>query len=100
MNKHTLAERIANKLNISRKSAMRFLHAFEEEVITALEQTEEVTMAGFGTFFPTERKGRLGVHPRTPTMAISIPTVRVAKFRPGKHLKEALKFRGENRTTE
>jgi nucleoid DNA-binding protein len=37
------------------------------------------------------RKGRAGVNPRKPNERIQIPPVRVAKFRPGKTLKESVK---------
>ena len=67
------------------------LETMEEVVMATLSKNEDVTLAGFGSFEPKTRKGRQGVNPRNVREKIVIPPVRVAKFRAGKNLKEAMK---------
>ena len=91
MNRVQLAQQIASKNSLSRKDAEAVLESMEAVIIETLKKGEEVTLAGFGTFEPKVRKGRDGVNPRKPNEKIVIPAVRVAKFRAGKNLKEAMK---------
>lgn len=91
MNKADLAQRIAEKTDVSKKLGEDFIAAFEEIVTKALVNGEEVTIAGFGTFSSRMRKGRIGVNPQKPTEKIEIPTVLVPKFKAGKALKDTLK---------
>lgn len=91
MNKALLALKISEKLNVPKKVAEDFIAAFEEMVITSLQNNEEVTIAGFGTFSSRVRAARKGVNPRKPTEIIDVPAVKVPKFKAGKTLKDALK---------
>jgi DNA-binding protein HU-beta len=50
----------------------------------------KLTLTGFGTFSVSERKARTGRNPRTGT-ALNIPACKVAQFKPGKVLKDAVK---------
>jgi len=91
MNRTGLAQQIANKHRLSRKQAEEILETMEASIIETLAKNEDVTLAGFGSFEPKTRKGRDGVNPRNIREKIVIPPVRVAKFRAGKNLKEAMK---------
>ena len=91
MNKATLSLKLAEKLDLSKKTAEDFLEALEDLITKTLMSDEEVTLAGFGTFSSRVRKARKGVHPRNPSQSIDVPTVRVAKFKTGSALKKALK---------
>lgn len=91
MNKAALIERIAAEANISKKQADDMVEAFVKIVIDELKAGNEVTLAGFGTFMAKTRHARGGVNPQRPTERIQIPEVRVAKFKTGKTLKDALK---------
>lgn len=51
---------------------------------------EKVTLVGFGTFKVMERKARRGKNPRTGE-EIQIRARKVARFRPGKSLREAVR---------
>jgi DNA-binding protein HU-beta len=55
----------------------------------SLRKGGTVTLVGFGTFYATKRKARVGRNPRT-MAAIKIRAATVAKFRAGKELKDAL----------
>ena len=60
-------------------------------IIDELKAGNEVTITGFGTFMVKTRHARGGVNPQRPTERIQIPEVKVAKFKTGKTLKDALK---------
>lgn len=91
MNKAELAARIANKLNLSKKTGEDIIELFEEIITVELVNGGEVTIAGFGTFSARKRAGRKGVNPQNPTETIDIPSVTVPKFKAGKALKDSLK---------
>ncbi len=91
MNKAALIERIAAEANVSKKQADDMIELFVKIVIDELKVGNEVTIAGFGTFSVKTRHARGGVNPQKPTERIQIPEVRVAKFKTGKTLKDALK---------
>jgi len=58
-------------------------------VSKALKKGQNVTLVGFGTFTVGKRKARRGRNPQT-GKEIKIPAKKVAKFKPGKALKEAV----------
>lgn len=91
MNKPELIEKVAQKAGVDKSVAERLLESFVHVVIESLQQNEEVTLTGFGTFSARVREARMGVNPRNPSERIHIPTVTVPKFKAGKTLKDALK---------
>ncbi|MBI4281175.1 HU family DNA-binding protein [Candidatus Uhrbacteria bacterium] len=91
MNKAELANKIAERVGITKKQAEDVLESFVEITIQTLKMGGEVVLAGFGAFSARQRKGRIGVHPRKPSEKITVPPVVVAKFKAGKNLKDALK---------
>lgn len=91
MNKATLATKLSERLNVSKKIAEDFIHAFQDIVTETLADDEEVTIAGFGTFSSRIRAARKGVNPRKPAETINVPAVKVPKFKAGKALKDSLK---------
>ncbi len=91
MNKAELATRVAEKLNLPKKTGDQIVELVEDIITAELVRGGEVTIAGFGTFSARTRAGRKGVNPQNPTETISIPSVVVPKFKAGKALKDALK---------
>ncbi|EKE06508.1 MAG: hypothetical protein ACD_18C00347G0033 [uncultured bacterium] len=91
MNKAVLAQKIAEKVGVSKKEAENMLAAFVEITVATLKSGDEVTISGFGAFSAKVRAGRVGVNPQNPTEKIQIPSVTVPKFKAGKGLKDALK---------
>jgi DNA-binding protein HU-beta len=91
INKQGLVDVVTDQTRLPRRDVEAIINAFLELVITKLSVDEEINLSGFGKFEVRERKGRRGVNPRQPTQEIQVPSVRVAKFRPGKTLKEAVK---------
>ncbi|OGY36053.1 MAG: hypothetical protein A3E36_02385 [Candidatus Andersenbacteria bacterium RIFCSPHIGHO2_12_FULL_45_11b] len=91
VNKQTLIDKVSDATRLPRKHVEMVVAAFLETMIDKLSQDEKINLSGFGIFEVRERKGRRGVNPRNPNEPMQIPSVRVAKFRPGKTLKEAVK---------
>lgn len=92
MNKAQLIERLSREAEgASKKQAEQFLNALTGTIISELKEGREVTITGFGTFLSRVRYARGGVNPQNPSQRITIPEVRVAKFKTGYNLKQALK---------
>jgi len=91
MNKAELINVISDRVGVTKKQAEDMVEAFVQIVTSELTNDGEVTIAGFGQFTARTRAGRTGVNPQNPSEHIQIPPVRVAKFKPGKGLKDALK---------
>lgn len=90
INRQQLIDNVANITRLPRKHVEEVISQFLDLIIAKLSLNQKINLAGFGAFEVKDRKGRRGVNPRTltPTM---IPTVRIAKFRPGKTMKESVK---------
>ncbi len=91
MNKANLIERIAAESAVNKKQAEEMVDSFVRITTNELKAGNEVSITGFGTFSAKTRHARGGVNPQKPTERIQIPEVRVAKFRTGKTLKDAMK---------
>jgi DNA-binding protein HU-beta len=89
MNKAELIEHIAQQAEISRLAAERAVDAMVAAVKSSLKKGQAVTLVGFGTFYAGKRAARTGRNPRTGA-ELKIAAARVAKFRAGKALKDAI----------
>ena len=87
MNKAELVKEIAKKAEITNGSAASILEAFVEAVKGSLKKGDKVQLIGFGSFSTVKREARKGVNPQT-KKPIKIAAKTVAKFVPGKELKE------------
>ena len=91
MNKATLIETLAERTGTVRAEAEKMVNTLFEIITDTIKKDEEVTITGFGSFSAHDRKGRVGVNPRNLSEKISIPTVRVPKFKAGIALKKAVR---------
>ena len=89
MNKTELAAAIAEKAELTKKDAEKFLAAFNETVIEVLKNDEKVQLIGFGTFEKRHRPARDGFNPATKEK-IAIPASNAPAFKAGKAFKDAL----------
>lgn len=89
VNKTELVEFIANSAELTKADAARALEATIDAVTKTLKKGNTVTLVGFGTFSVTKRKARMGRNPQTGE-EIKIKAAKVAKFKPGKTLKDTL----------
>jgi len=87
MNKAELIEQVASETGLTKRTSGKAIDAVVSAISDCLAKEERVTLAGFGTFRVRQRKARTGRNPQTGA-TIQIPAKRVAKFLPGKTLKE------------
>ena len=87
MNKEQLVNAITQKTTITKRDASQILDALSDTIMEAVAEGEKITLVGFGTFEPRERKERPGRNPKTGE-AITIPATRVPAFSAGKLFKE------------
>lgn len=90
MTKDELADAVASKTGVSKAVAGEMLAAFVDEVTKALTGGDKVALPGFGIFSISHRAARAGVNPKTGEK-LQIPAMKVAKFKAGKALKEAVR---------
>jgi DNA-binding protein HU-beta len=90
MNKTELVNAIAEKAEISKADAKKALDAFVDTVTDALKEGDKIALVGFGTFSVSEKAARKGINPATGA-TIEIAAKKVAKFKPGAELAEAVK---------
>ena len=89
MNKTELIAEVAAKCAISKKDAEKTVNATFDTIAEALCKGDKVQLVGFGAFEVKERGARIGRNPKTKE-EIEIPASRVASFKVGKALKEAV----------
>ncbi|KKT14908.1 MAG: DNA-binding protein HU-beta [Parcubacteria group bacterium GW2011_GWF2_44_8b] len=90
MNKVDIANAVHGKLNGTKAQAEEVVDIVIDSIVSTLKKGGEVSIAGLGIFSTKVRAARQARNPRT-GQAISVPSMRVPKFRPAKALKEAVK---------
>ena len=90
MNKTELIAKIAETAGLSKVDAKKARDAAVEAVKDALVAGDKVQLVGFGTFAAKEQPAREGINPATKEK-ISIAAKKVAKFKAGAELAEAVK---------
>ncbi len=88
MNKGDLVNEVA-KVVKTKKEAKAAVDCVFSSITKALKKKDTVTLIGFGTFKLGQRKARKGRNPQT-GKEIKIKAKKVAKFVPGKALKDAI----------
>ena len=89
MNKTELVEKVAASAGISKVDAKKAIDATVVAIKDALVKGDKVALVGFGTFSVNERPAREGINPATKEK-IQIAAKKVAKFKPGAELADAL----------
>lgn len=92
MNKAELVDLVKKRLDLdlSKAEIAEVIDAFIEELTRALKKGDRTIIKGFGSFSTSKRKARLGRNPQT-GQPIKIKARKVARFQPGKELKERLR---------
>lgn len=88
--REVLAQKIADKFDLPKKTAVEILNYFVELISSNLKQGNKVKLPGLGTFKVRERKARTALNPKTGEK-ITVPATRVPKFTPAKELKALFK---------
>ncbi len=90
MNKAGIVDAVHEKLGGTKTQAEEIVDMIFENITSSLKKGEEVSIAGFGIFTAKQRLARQARNPRTGAM-VSVPAMKVPKFRAGKALKDAVK---------
>lgn len=89
MTKAELVAEAAATAGTTKAATEKVLNAVLDSIQDALTKNKNVTLVGFGTFTTAARQAREGRNPKTGAK-IKIPKASVAKFRPGKKLRDAV----------
>ena len=89
MNKAELVTAVAKKTGLSKKEIEQAVNATFDTITETLVAGEKVQLVGFGAFEVKDRGARVGRNPQTKE-EIEIPATRVAAFKVGKALKDAV----------
>ncbi|MDR1354457.1 MAG: HU family DNA-binding protein [Oscillospiraceae bacterium] len=87
MTKQDVVDALAIKVQITKKDADAYLHAFFDIIGEGLARGEKVIFTKFGIFEVRERAERKGINPRTKE-PMTIPASKHPAFRPASALKE------------
>lgn len=90
MNKASIAEAVHAKLGGTKVQAEEVVDIMIDSIVSTLKKGGEVSVAGLGIFSTKLRAARQARNPRTGE-TISVPSMKVPKFRAAKALKEAVK---------
>ncbi len=90
MNKASIVDSVHEKLGGTKVQAEEVVDMIIDSIITTLKKGGEVSIAGLGIFSTKNRAARQARNPRTGE-AISVPAMKVPKFRAAKGLKDAVK---------
>jgi len=90
MNKSELIGAIAGSSGLSKVDSKKALDGFIAAVFNELKKGGKISLIGFGTFSVAEKNARQGINPRT-KLPITIEGKKVAKFKPGSELANAVK---------
>lgn len=89
MTKSDLIASVAEKAGLTKKDADKAVNATIDAITEALVSGDKVQIVGFGTFSVKDRAARTAVNLVTKEK-INVPATRVASFKVGKALKEAV----------
>lgn len=84
MTKAALIAQVAEQTGQTQVATGKFLDAFTQVVKESVQNDEQISLAGFGTFLKIERKERMGINPSTKEPLL-IAAKSAAKFRPSPH---------------
>ncbi len=90
MNKASIVEAVQTVLGGTKVQAETVVDKVFDSIVGSLKKGNEVSIAGIGIFSVKTRAARQARNPRTGE-SISVPAMKVPKFRAAKALKEAVR---------
>ncbi len=87
MNKAKLIEQMSKTSKLPKATCKKVLESFIKTIGSTLKAGKSVVLTGFGTYSIMKRKSRVGINPAT-GKKMQIPAKKVAKFKPGKALRD------------
>lgn len=94
MTKAELVEKVAERINLTKKETERIVNIVFGCIVEALRQSDKVELRGFGSFRVRQRDPRDGRNPKTGT-TVQIPGKKVPFFKAGKELREIVNVESE-----
>ena len=89
MTKADFISKVAQTSGLTKKDATSAVDAAIATITEVLSKGDSISFIGFGTFSTTKRAARTARVPST-GKTIQVPATKVAKFKDGKNLKEAV----------
>ena len=89
VNKAELVDRLAARLDVTKKLAGEALEAIVDEITKSVAKGDKVAISGFGVFEKADRAARVGRNPQTGA-TVKIKATSVPKFRAGADFKNAV----------
>ena len=90
MNRSSLVDAVHQVLGGTKVQAEQAVDTIINSIVASLKKGDEVSISGLGIFSAKLRAARQARNPRTGE-AISVPAMKVPKFRAAKALKDAVK---------
>lgn len=87
VNKRELAEKLAEKFDLTKKAANEEIQFLFDEISELLIDGKTVDISGFGKFTIKEKAEHTGLNPKT-LETITIPAKKSITFKPAKNLKD------------
>ena len=85
-NKGSLADRVAEKMDVSRHEAQAIVEMVLDSMVEELTEKGGILLTGFGTLSVVQRSERIARNPQT-GQQVSVPARRQVRFVPGVALK-------------
>ena len=86
MTRSELVKKVADwSFEITHSQADQLVSIMLDEIVRTVDSGQRVELRGFGSFFPRERKARMGRNPKTGE-AVSVAPKRVLFFKAGRDL--------------
>lgn len=90
MNKAAIVDAVYEAIGGTKTNAELAVDTVIESIVKTLKKGDEVSIAGLGIFSAKTRAARTARNPRTGE-SVSVPAMKVPKFRAAKALKDAVK---------
>ena len=90
MTRSELVKKVADwSFEITQSQADQLVSIMLDEIVHAVDSGQRVELRGFGSFFPRERKARMGRNPKTGEV-VPVSEKRVMRFKAGRDLVQRL----------
>ena len=87
LTRQDISEALYRQIGLSKHESALMLESVLEQISNALVHGESVKLSSFGTFYPRQKRERIGRNPKTGVTA-TINARRVISFKPSKLMKE------------
>jgi integration host factor subunit beta len=95
MTKAELVEKVAYKINLTKKQTEIIVNTLFQSITDSLGEGDKVELRGFGSFRVRHRDARVGRNPKSGEK-VEVPAKYVPFFKPGKELRELVDEKGLN----